>query len=122
MLQEAKISNRLIVVNDGEAALNYLHRNPPYIDAEIPSMILLDLNLPRKNGMEVLKEIKEDPQLRRIPVIFLTSSQDEQDINDSYALYVNAFVTKPVDLNQFIRAVQAIEGFWLEIVHLPPAD
>lgn len=121
-LREARIYNALAVVTDGDAALNYLHRKPPYANAEPPSLILLDINLPGKNGLEVLREIKEDPNFRRIPVILLTSSEAEQDINDGYALYANAFVTKPVDLNQFIHVVKAIEGFWLEIVHLPPVD
>jgi two-component system, chemotaxis family, response regulator Rcp1 len=121
VLNEAKIANKLQVVKDGEEALNYLQHKGKFANAEVPNLILLDLNLPRKNGLEVLREIKQDPQLRRIPVVFLTSSGDERDINAGYEQHVNAYVTKPVDLEQFIRVVKAIEGFWLEIVRLPPS-
>jgi CheY-like chemotaxis protein len=122
VLLEAKIANRLVVVKDGEEALDYLHRRGRFAQVELPNLILLDLNLPRKNGMEVLADIKRDPLLMRIPVIFLTSSEDERDINHGYELNVNAFVTKPVELDQFIQVVKAIEDFWLQAVHLPPHE
>ncbi len=121
-LRESKVRNNLNVVGDGEAALLYLKRQPPYTDAPRPDIILLDLNLPRKDGREVLAEIKGDPSLRRIPVVVITSSEAEQDILRTYDLHVNCYVTKPVDLDQFIKVVQSIESFWLTIVRLPSQD
>lgn len=118
-LSDAKVRNKMHVVGDGIEALEFLHRQGKYADAPIPDLILLDLNLPRKNGNEVLEEIKNDPELRRIPVVILTTSQAEKDILTSYDNHANAFVTKPVDLEQFITVVKSIEGFWLEIVRLP---
>lgn len=119
-LSESRVANELSVVRDGVEALRYLRREGEYAGATRPDLILLDLNLPRKSGQEVLAEIKGDPTLSAIPVVVLTSSSAEEDIARSYRLLANAYVTKPVDLEQFIRAVQAIEEFWLTIVKLPP--
>ena len=102
-------------------AMAYLRREGRHATALRPDLILLDLNLPKKNGREVLAEIKQDPELRRIPVVVMTSSDDEKDILAAYDLYVNCYVTKPVDLNQFIAVVRSIEKFWLSIVKLPAA-
>lgn len=118
-LKEVKVRNALHVVEDGVEALAFLHREGVYADVPRPDLILLDLNLPRKDGREVLQEIKADPNLQRIPVVVLTISQAEEDILRAYNLHVNCFITKPVDLNQFIKVVQAIEEFWLSIVKLP---
>ena len=118
-LQDAKVRNNMMVASDGVQALAYLRQEGPYAGTTRPDLILLDLNLPRVNGFEVLDAIKEDADLKRIPVIILTTSQAEQDIVRSYDLYANAYVTKPMDLEQFIRVIKAIEGFWLEIVKLP---
>ena len=119
ILRESKILNTLMVVKDGEEALDYVHKQGIYTKARRPDLILLDLNIPKRSGLEILKEIKSDKATRRIPVVILTSSQAEKDIMDSYDGYANAFVTKPVDLDQFVKVVQTIEGFWLEIVKLP---
>lgn len=118
-LQEAKVRNRMSVVGDGVEALAYLRRQEGYTRVTRPGLILLDLNLPKKNGFEVLQEVKADEALKRIPVVILTTSQAEQDIVKSYELYANAYITKPVDLEQFLSVVKAIEDFWLEIVRLP---
>ena len=118
-LHDAKVRNNMMVANDGVEALAYLRQEGQYAGTTRPDLILLDLNLPRMNGFEVLDAIKEDADLKRIPVIILTTSQAEQDIIRSYYLYANAYVTKPMDLEQFIRVIKAIEGFWLEIVKLP---
>lgn len=118
-LYDARIHNNMIVASDGLEAMACLRREGEYGDATRPDLILLDLNLPRMNGFEVLNEIKEDPHLKRIPVVVLTTSQAEQDIIQSYNLYANAYVTKPVDLEQFVRVLKSIEDFWLEIVKLP---
>ena len=120
-LQEAKVHNRMSVVGDGVEALAYLRRQGQYAQATHPGLILLDLNLPKKNGFEVLQEIKADESLKRIPVVILTTSQSEQDIVKSYDLNANAYISKPVDLDQFLTVVKAIEDFWLEIVSLPEA-
>ncbi|WP_126443918.1 response regulator [Sulfuricystis multivorans] len=119
-LKESKLKNNLSVVGDGVEALAFLRRQPPYENAPRPDVILLDLNLPRKSGREVLAEIKTDPDLRRIPVVVITSSEAEQDVIASYDLHVNCYVTKPVDLDQFIKVVRSISEFWLTIVRLPP--
>jgi chemotaxis family two-component system response regulator Rcp1 len=121
-LQEAKVRNRMSVVGDGVEALDYLHRRGRHARAQRPGLILLDLNLPRKNGFEVLQEIKADEDLKRIPVVVLTTSQSEQDIVKSYDLFANAYISKPVDLDQFLVVVKAIEDFWLEIVRLPTQE
>ena len=118
-LKEGRVRNRMEVVNDGEQALQYLNGAGEYASRMRPDIILLDLNLPRKDGREVLAEIKQDTDLRRIPVVVLTTSSDETDVLRSYDLHANCYITKPVDLEQFIRVVQSIEGFWLEIVKLP---
>lgn len=118
-LDESKLRNNLSVVGDGIEALAYLRREGKYADAPRPDVVLLDLNLPRKSGREVLAEIKADPVLKRIPVVVITSSEAEQDILATYELHANCYVTKPVDLDQFIKVVRSIETFWLTIVKLP---
>jgi two-component system, chemotaxis family, response regulator Rcp1 len=118
-LAYAKIRNRLHVVNDGEAALAFLRRQGRYSEAIRPDLILLDLNLPRKDGREVLAELKADPELKGIPVVVLTSSDAEKDVVRSYDLGANCYVTKPVDLDQFASVVRTIEDFWFIVVKLP---
>jgi CheY-like chemotaxis protein len=118
-LKEGKVLNHLSVVRDGVEALSFLNRKEKYKDAPRPDLIWLDLNLPKKNGREVLGEIKGNPDFRRIPVVILTISKDEQDILKSYDLHANCYITKPVDLTQFINVVKSIEDFWLTIVKLP---
>jgi two-component system, chemotaxis family, response regulator Rcp1 len=120
-LKEGKVLNTLSVAGDGVEALAFLRRGGKYADAPRPDLILLDLNLPKKDGREVLAEIKTDDNLKRIPVVVLTTSQAEQDIIKSYNLYANCYITKPVDLDQFITVLQSIEDFWLTIVKLPSA-
>jgi len=120
-LKEAKVRNHLEAVMDGEEAMAYLRRQGKHSKAIKPDVIMLDLNLPKKNGLEVLKEIKEDPSLRRIPIVILTTSKAETDIVKSYDLHANCYVTKPVDLEQFLEVVRSIEDFWLDIVKLPPS-
>jgi len=119
-LKESKICNHLSVVTDGVEAVEYLRQEGRFAQAVRPDLILLDLNLPRKNGREVLAEIKEDQDLRRIPVVILTISQDEEDVFKAYNLHANCYVNKPLDLNRFLKVVQSIEDFWLTIVKLPP--
>jgi CheY-like chemotaxis protein len=118
-LKEAKVRNRLSVAKDGVEALAFLRREGSYAEAARPDLILLDLNLPRKDGREVLAEIKVDTSLRSIPVVILTTSRADQDILKSYELHANCYITKPVDLDQFITVVKSIESFWLTIVTLP---
>ncbi len=118
--KDAKVSNRMHVTVDGEDAMAFLRREGGYSNTPRPDLILLDLNLPKKNGREVLAEIKADPDLKRIPVVVLTTSDDEKDILTAYDLHVNAYVKKPVDLDQFISIVEAVEDFWLTVVKLPP--
>jgi len=118
-LKEAKVINNLTVLKDGVEALAFLRQQGPYGGAVMPHLILLDLNLPKKDGREVLAEIKTDERLKRIPVVVLTTSQDEQDVFKSYNLHANCYVTKPVDLEQFMTVVKSIEDFWLGIVMLP---
>lgn len=120
-LSEGRRSNVLSVVTDGAAALAFLRREGPYYAAPQPDVILLDLNLPKMDGRQVLAAIKGDPRLRRIPVVILTTSADERDVLGSYDLGANCFITKPGDLDQFIAAIQAIEQFWLTVVTLPGA-
>lgn len=117
-LKDAKVRNNLHVAMDGVEALAFLRKQGKYAAVPRPDLILLDLNLPKKNGSEVLEEIKRDDGLQHIPVVILTTSQAEQDILESYRLHANAFVTKPVDLEQFLKVVASIEQFWLEIVKL----
>jgi CheY-like chemotaxis protein len=118
-LKLGKISNNVHVVTDGEAALGYLRNRPPHDGAPRPDLILLDLNLPRKDGREVLADVKADPALRQIPVVILTTSGAEEDIARSYDLHANAYVRKPVSLAAFMAAVQAIDDFYFTIVRLP---
>ncbi|MCK9375811.1 MAG: response regulator [Syntrophobacterales bacterium] len=119
-LKEGKIRNNFNTVADGAEALAYLKRQGPYAEKSRPDLILLDLNLPKKSGPEVLAEIKEDPDLRRIPVVILTVSKAEQDILKTYNLHANCYITKPVELDQFLEVVKSIENFWLTVVMLPP--
>lgn len=119
-LRDGKMHNNLSVVPDGVEALAFLRRQGKYADAPRPDLILLDLNLPKKDGREVLQDIKADPALQRIPVVVLTSSEAERDIAQAYALHANCYITKPVDLDQFITVVKSIEDFWFTIVKLPP--
>ena len=118
-LKEGKVLNNLVNVADGVEAMAYLRRQDPYSDATRPDLILLDLNLPKKDGREVLGEIKADQDLRRIPVVVLTTSSAEQDILRAYDLHANCYITKPVGLEQFISVVKSIEEFWVAIVTLP---
>jgi chemotaxis family two-component system response regulator Rcp1 len=118
-LKEGKLSNHISLVRDGVEALDYLHRRGAHANAVLPDMILLDLNLPKKDGREVLAEIKTDPDLKRIPVVILTTSKAEEDILKTYDLHANCYITKPVDLEQFMKVVKSIEEFWLTMVKLP---
>ena len=118
-LEEAAVANTLRVVSDGVEAMQYLRAEAPFEAAVRPDLILLDLNLPRKDGREVLAEIKGDPDLRRIPVIVLTTSKAEEDVFRAYGLHANCYIAKPVDFNQFTLVVRAIESFWFTIVSLP---
>lgn len=119
-LKEEKLHNNLSVVNDGIEALAYLRKEGKYANAVRPDLILLDLNLPRKDGRQVLEEIKNDNGLKTIPVVILTISKAEEDVMKSYHLHANCYITKPLDLNQFLKVVQQIRDFWLTIVKLPP--
>jgi CheY-like chemotaxis protein len=114
-----KIRNTLHVVTDGEQALQFVRREGDFADAPRPGLIMLDLNLPRRDGLEVLAEIKADPELRLIPVVILTTSQAEEDILRSYALHANAYVTKPVDFERFIEVIRQIDNFFITVVKLP---
>jgi len=118
--KDARVANNLSIVGNGEAALAFLHQQGAYESAPRPDLILLDLNLPRKSGREVLQEIKTDPLLHHIPVVILTTSEAEEDVAHAYHLNANCFITKPVDLEQFFRVVRTIEDFWLTVVRLPP--
>lgn len=118
-LEQGKILNRLHVADDGLEALAFLRREGKYADAVRPDLILLDLNLPKMDGRELLAEVKQDPDLKRIPVVVLTTSEAEQDILKAYDLHANCYISKPVDLNQFLSVVKSIEDFWLSIVKLP---
>jgi len=119
-LANGKIQHELIVAKDGVEALAFLHREPPYTQAERPDIILLDLNLPKKDGKEVLAEIKADADLRSIPVVILTTSQAEEDILLSYDLHTNGYIVKPVDIEQFFAIIKKIKQFWMSVVQLPP--
>ena len=118
-LDEGKVVNRLHVVGDGVEALEFLRREGEFADAPRPDLILLDLNLPRRDGRQVLAEVKGDPDLRRIPVVVLTTSEAEEDILRSYDLHANAYVTKPVDFNRFVAVIQQIDEFFISVVRLP---
>jgi CheY-like chemotaxis protein len=119
-LREREINVNLSVVTDGVEAMNFLHRQGEYLNAIHPDLILLDWNLPRKDGREVLIEIKADERLQRIPIVVLTTSKAEEDILKAYNLHANCYITKPVDFNEFVKIVQSIEDFWFKIVKLPP--
>ncbi len=121
-LKEGKVANQINVVMDGMEAMAFLHKEGKYANAPKPDLILLDLNLPKKNGREVLAEIKEDQRLKCIPVVILTSSQAEKDIVMTYNLHANCYITKPVDFDQFIGVVKSIENFWFNVVKLPPKE
>jgi CheY-like chemotaxis protein len=118
-LKENKVRNNLHHVMDGVEAMDFLHRRGEYASTPVPDLILLDLNMPRKDGREVLEEIKEDPVLRHIPVVVLTTSAAERDLLQTYDRHANAYVIKPIDLDRFIEVVRAIESFWFTIVKLP---
>jgi CheY-like chemotaxis protein len=118
-IESSKVANRLSVVSNGEEALQFLQRQEPFADAPRPGLILLDLNLPRLDGREVLARVKADPDLRRIPVVVLTTSSSDDDIVRSYDLHANAYVTKPVDFDQFMSVVRQIDHFFVSIVTLP---
>ena len=119
--KEGRGRNNLYVVTDGVDAMAFLRREGPYATMPHPDLILLDLNLPRKDGRQVLAEIKQDPDLKRIPVVVLTTSQAEEDILKSYNLHANCYITKPVDLGKFLSVIRSLENFWLTIVRLPPS-
>jgi two-component system, chemotaxis family, response regulator Rcp1 len=119
-LEGSKINNKLYVVGDGEAAIDFLNQSNGYADMPRPDLILLDLNLPKKDGREVLADIKAHRNLRRIPVVILTTSNAEEDVLKSYDLHANCYITKPIDLKQFVKVVHSIEDFWFSIVVLPP--
>ena len=119
-LKESKILNNLNVVDDGIEALAYLNKEDKYKDSPYPDLIILDLNLPRKDGREVLAEIKEHKNFKRIPIVILTISEAEEDILKTYQLHANCFITKPVDINQFTKVVKSVSNFWFTIVKLPP--
>jgi two-component system, chemotaxis family, response regulator Rcp1 len=121
-LKHTTIRNQLHVVYDGVEAMSFLHRDGQYVGFPRPHLVLLDLNLPRKDGRELLAEIKQDADLKRIPVVILTSSAAEQDILQAYNLHANCYITKPLDLGQFLKVVRSIEDFWLKVVRLPPAE
>ena len=121
-LENGKIANNLNHVVDGVEAMQYLRRQGKFAKAPKPDLIMLDLNLPRKDGREVLEELKNDPSLKIIPVIVLTTSRSDQDILRSYELNANCYITKPVDFQHFIEVVKSIENFWLSVVTLPPKD
>ena len=117
--ERIKIGNELHAVNDGAAAIAFLRRQGKYVDAPRPGLILLDLNLPKMDGREVLKEIKQDPSLKSIPVVILTTSEAEEDIIKTYDSHANCYITKPVDFEQFMKVVRSIQDFWVTIVQLP---
>lgn len=121
-LNESKIINNLNIVMDGEEALNYLKKKGKFSGRKRPELILLDLNLPKKDGREILAEIKADENLKLIPVVILTTSEAEEDILKTYQLHANCYITKPVNIDQFIKVVQTIGDFWFSIVKLPPEN
>ena len=118
-LNESKLNNNLSIVMDGEEAMAFLRQEGSYADVPRPDLILLDLNLPKKDGREVLAEVKSDANLKRIPVVILTTSRAEEDVLKTYNLHANCYITKPIDLTQFMKVVKSIEDFWLSIVVLP---
>lgn len=118
-LQEGKIFNKISVVRNGEQAMDFLKKRNEYADAELPNLILLDINMPRQNGHEILKLIKADSNIKHIPIIMLTTSSSEKDIQTAYKNYANCYIIKPVDVNDFINAITKIEDFWVNLAHLP---
>ena len=118
-LRESRIANELSVVRDGQQALAYLRREPPYEDATRPDLVLLDLNLPNLDGRDVLRAVRADPDLAGLPIIVLTTSDADEDIRAAYASHANSYVQKPVDMDQFVNVIRAIEGFWFTVVKLP---
>ena len=118
-LKESKVINNLYVAGDGEEAMEFLRREGKHADAPLPDLVLLDLNLPKKDGREVLEEIKTDESLKRIPVVVLTTSKAEEDIYRMYSKHANCYITKPIDFDQFVEVVKSIDDFWLTIVKLP---
>jgi two-component system, chemotaxis family, response regulator Rcp1 len=121
-LRDGKVWNNPHVVSDGEMALDFVYRRGAFAESPRPDMILLDLNLPKKDGREVLATIKSDPDLKRIPVVVLTTSKEEEDVLRAYNLAANCYVTKPVEFDQFMKVIRMIEDFWLTIVALPPGE
>jgi two-component system, chemotaxis family, response regulator Rcp1 len=121
-LKDAKVLNEIYVARDGVEAMQFVHREGSFANAPMPDLILLDLNLPRKDGREVLAELKKDPKLQHIPVVVLTTSKADEDIIKTYNLHANAYITKPVDLNRFVEIMHALEQFWFTIVKLPPKE
>jgi CheY-like chemotaxis protein len=119
-LDEGKVFNRLAVVGDGVQAIAYLRREDPYAEVTRPDLVLLDLNLPRRDGRQVLEEVKADPELRRIPIVVLTTSEADEDVLRSYDLHANAYVTKPVDFDRFVEVIRQIDEFFISVVRLPP--
>ncbi|WP_162127910.1 response regulator [Flavobacterium phycosphaerae] len=118
-LAEGKIINKVSVAKDDKQAIDFLNQKPPFQDAVVPNLILLDINLPKKNGHEVLQYVKDSKNFRHIPIIMLTTSSSEKDIIEAYNHYANCFITKPVDVNEFMQAVAKIESFWISVVQLP---
>ena len=121
-LKDAKVLNDIYVAKDGVEAMEFMHHEGSFANVPIPDLILLDLNLPKKDGREVLAEIKKDPKLKHIPIVVLTTSKAEEDIIKSYNLHANAYITKPVDLNRFVEIMHGLEEFWFTIVKLPPKE
>ena len=121
-LRDAKVLNEIYVARDGVEAMEFMHHEGSFANVPIPDLILLDLNLPRKDGREVLAEIKKDPKLKHIPIVVLTTSKADEDIVKTYNLHANAYITKPVDLNRFVEIMHALEEFWFTIVKLPPKE
>jgi CheY-like chemotaxis protein len=119
-LDEGKVFSRLNVVGDGVQAIAYLRRQKPYTKVTRPDLVLLDLNLPKRDGRQVLEEVKADPELRRIPIVVLTTSEADEDVLRSYDLHANAYVTKPVDFDRFVEVIRQIDEFFISIVRLPP--
>lgn len=120
VFKEEKIAVDVDVVRDGEAAMSYLQRDGEFADKQQPDLILLDLNMPKKDGREVLAEVKADPKLKVIPIVILTTSQSEEDILKSYDLQASCYVTKPIDLEQFTKIIKSLDGFWFSAVRFPP--
>jgi two-component system, chemotaxis family, response regulator Rcp1 len=121
-LKDAKVLNEIYVARDGVEAMQFVHNEGSFANAPMPDMILLDLNLPKKDGREVLAEIKKDPKLRHIPIVVLTTSKADEDIIRTYNLHANAYITKPVDLSRFVEIMHALEQFWFTIVKLAPKE